>query len=240
MQKQQKGYLLLIGTLCFLIAASICVQYRSVKEFSANGKVVTQSMTENKLRDNVLKAQETTRELTEDIQKAQAELENLRKNSSAKSAEAQSLETELTTLNKSLGYTDVTGQGIVITLKDAESGDGNNINNIIHDLDLVEVVNELFNAGAEAVSINDQRIISISSINCTGNVVKINNQKISVPFVIKAVGKSDELNLTMTRPNGCLDFLKRFSIGVKVEEKDEITVPKYTGTRQYKYLLSAE
>lgn len=239
MQKQ-KGYIALIGMMCFLIAVGICVQYRSVKEFSKNGKVVTQSMTENKLRDNVLKAQETTKRLTEDIQEAQEELELLRKNSSNNSDEAKKLEEELTSLTKSLGYTDVTGQGIVITLKDAESSDSNNINNIIHDLDLVEVVNELFNAGAEAVSINDQRIISISSINCTGNVVKINNQKISVPFVIKAVGKSDELNLTMTRPNGCLDFLKRFSIGVKVEEKDEVTVPKYTGTRQYKYLVSAE
>ena len=239
MQKQ-KGYIAIIGVMCFLIAAGICVQYRSVKEFSANGKVVTQSVTENKLRDNLLKAQEQTRILTADIQKSQDELEALRKNSTTHSTEAQELEAQITELNKSLGYTDVTGQGIVITLKDAESSDSNSINNIIHDLDLVEVVNELFNAGAEAVSINDQRIISISSINCTGNVVKINNQKISVPFVIKAVGKANELNLTMTRPNGCLDFLKKFSISVKVEEKDEITVPKYTGTRQYKFLSVAE
>ena len=48
-------------------------------------------------------------------------------------------------------------------------------------------------------------------------------------------GNSNELKQTMTRPNGCLDFLQRFSIGVKVEEKSEVKVPKYTGTRQYKY-----
>ena len=239
MQKQ-KRYIAIIGLLCFITAACICVQYRSVLEFNKSGKVVTQSMTENKLRDNVMKANETTKKLTTEIQIAQKELEDLRKNSSANNDEAQKLEEELTELNKSLGYTDVTGQGIVITLKDAASSDTNTINNIIHDLDLVEVVNELFNAGAEAVSINDQRIISISSINCTGNVVKINNQKISVPFVVRAVGNSEELKQTMTRPNGCLDFLQRFSIGVKVEEKSEITVPKYTGTRQYEYLQIAE
>ena len=239
MQKQ-KGYIAIIGFLCFLTAASICVQYRSVKEFNKSGKVVTQSMTENKLRDNVMKANESTKKLTDEIQLAQKELEDLRKNSSTNNEEAKRLETELSELNKSLGYTDVKGQGIVITLKDAASTEFNTVNNIIHDLDLVEVVNELFNAGAEAVSINDQRIISVSSINCTGNVVKINNQKISVPFVITAVGNSNELKQTMTRPNGCLDFLQRFSIGVKVEEKNDVTVPKYTGTRQYKYLQVAE
>ena len=102
------------------------------------------------------------------------------------------------------------------------------------------MVNELFNQGADAVSINNQRIISTTAISCNGNVVKINNEKVSVPFVIKAIGSPTELYSTMLRPNAYLDFMKSDGIRVKVEKKDSITVPKYTGTRQYKYLQVIE
>ena len=159
------------------------------------------------------------------VQLAQTQLENLRKSSASNSEESEKLEKELTEYNRLLGYTDVTGKGIVITLQDSDStGD------LIHYIDLVEVVNELFN----------QRIVSTTAISCNGNVVKINNEKVSVPFVVKAIGSPTELYSTMLRPNAYLDFMKSDGIRVKVEKKDSITVPKYTGTRQYKYLQVVE
>ena len=71
-------------------------------------------------------------------------------------------------------------------------------------------------------------------------ITKINNEKVSVPFVVKAIGSPTELYSTMLRPNAYLDFMKSDGIRVKVEKKDSITVPKYTGTRQYKYLQVVE
>ena len=169
------------------------------------------------------------------VQFAQTQLENLRKASASNSDESEKLEKELTEYNRLLGYTDVTGKGIVITLQDS-----NSTGDLIHYIDLVEVVNELFNQGADAVSINNQRIVSTTAISCNGNVVKINNEKVSVPFVVKAIGSPTELYSTMLRPNAYLDFMQSDGIRVKVEKKDSITVPKYTGTRQYKYLQVVE
>ena len=106
---------------------------------------------------------------------------------------------------------------------------------------MLSIVNELFNAGAEAVSVNNQRIISTTAINCAGTVITINNQKVSVPFVIKAIG-GDGMYDTVARPYGYYDNLTgRIDAQIeKVDKENGITIPKYAGTRQYKYLQVVE
>ena len=219
------------------------MQYRSVLKYKTQGEASVQSMAENKLRDQVLREQENYNKLLLQLKVTESNLETLRKNAASNSDEAIKLEEELSELNRSLGYTDVTGKGLIITLEDSDANSSNYSNDsIIHDLDLVEVINELFNAGANAISVNGQRITALSAINCNGNIVKINNEKITVPFVIKAIGSPNGLYGTMERPMGYLDIMRRAGIKVTVEkkEKDEIVVPKATGTRQYKYLQVAE
>lgn len=239
--KKEKWHVFIIGGLCFLTAASICVQYRSAQSYITKSDVSVQSMSENKLRDNVLKEQENNKKLSNELQSKLDELENLRKTTASNSEEAQALETQLTELNRLLGYTDVKGKGLVITLQDADaSSNGYTNDNLVHDLDLVDIVNELFNAGAEAVSINDQRITTSTAINCNGNVVRINNEKVSVPFVIKAIGSPEGLYGTMTRPGGYLSLMENGKIKIKVEKKEELTVSKFNGTHQYKYMEIAE
>lgn len=238
--KKDKIYIIIIGILCFITAASICVQYRSTDNYVTEGQASVQSMTENKLRDKVLEEQENYSNLQKELEVAQTQLEELRKVSAANSEEAKQLEEQLTEKNRLLGYTDVTGKGLIITLRDADSTDQNSSNSLVHNLDLVDVVNELFNAGAEAISINDQRIVSTTSIICNGNIVRINNEKISVPFVIKAIGSPDALYDTMMRPDGYLDLMQDYKIKLTVEKKDDITVPKYSGTIKNDYLQAVE
>lgn len=239
--KKDKVYAIIIGIMCFVIAASICVQYRSVQSYMTVGEASVQSMAENKLRDQVLKEQENYNKLSLQAQQAQEELEALRKDAASNSEEAKALEEELTELNRLIGYTDITGKGVIITLEDSEANSSNyTSDSIIHDMDLVEVVNELFNAGASAISINDQRIVSLTAITCNGNIVKINNEKITVPFVIKAIGSPEGLRGTMVRPSGYLDLMESAGIKVKVEKSENIIVPKYTGTYQYNYLQVVE
>lgn len=240
--KKENIYGIIIGLMCFIIAASICVQYRSVLSYKTEGEASVQSMAENKLRDQILKEQENYNKLYVRYELAMQQLENLRKDAASNSEEATALEEELTELNKVLGYTDVTGKGLIITLKDSENVTEYTTDSILHDLDLVEVVNELFNAGADAVSINDQRIVSSTAISCNGNIVRINNEKISVPFVVKAIGSPDGLYETMVRPGGYIEILKDAGIKVNIEkvEKSNLVVPKYTGSFQYKYLQVVE
>ena len=104
-------------------------------------------------------------------------------------------------------------------------------------MDVLSVINELKNAGAEAISINDQRLVSTSAIVCDGNVIQINGQKIGAPFEIKAIGLSEQL-AALSRPGGYLSILQDYGIGTEVVKSKNITIPKYAGSINYKYVKS--
>ena len=88
----------------------------------------------------------------------ESEREEVSKQNQAKQEKAD----ELKKYNLLLGLTDVSGEGITITAKDGTINKAtDNISSyLVHDADLREIVNELANAGAEAISINDQRIVN--------------------------------------------------------------------------------
>ncbi len=82
--------------------------------------------------------------------------------------------------------------------------------------------------------INDQRLTPNSGIVCGGNIIDINGEKVGAPFIIKAIGKPEQL-AALNRPGGYLAKLKEYSIGVELKKSNKITIPKYTGTITYKY-----
>ena len=102
------------------------------------------------------------------------------------------------------------------------------------------MINELKNAGAEAISINGQRIVSNTAITCDGNVIRINNQKIGAPYVIQAIGYPEYLESGLNLPGGLIQYLNRDGVITKVEKSNNITIPKYTGTITYEYAKSVE
>ena len=97
------------------------------------------------------------------------------------------------------------------------------------------VVNELKAAGAEAISVNDQRIISTSAIRCVGPVIQVNYQKVATPIVIKAIGNAQYLESAMNIKNGIVDLLKGTAgIGITVSRESEVTIPKYDGVLSFR------
>lgn len=131
---------------------------------------------------------------------------------------------------------------MIITLTDSKKDISSALNPndlIVHDLDVLSVINELQNAGAEAISINDQRVVPTTGIICGGNIIDINKEKVGAPFVIKAIGLPEQL-AALSRPYGYLEILKGYGIGVETKKSNNITIPKYTGTITYKYAKTAE
>lgn len=143
------------------------------------------------------------------------------------------------------GLTQVSGPGIVVTLLDsahhnALANDPLSLANLIHDADIVLVVNELKAAGAEAVAVNGERIIGISSIRCVGPVVHVNNVPAAPPYIIEAVGDQNALYGGINLPNGVLDRLKQFDANmVKVERKDKLLLPAFAGGTQMRFAHEA-
>lgn len=199
-------------------------------------------MSENKLRDSVLREKEKYEDSYKSLEQSINELEKLRKTVATDSQEASNIEQEISNANKLLGLTELNGKGIIINLDDSKLTEKiSNMNDyIVHDLDLVEVVNELFNAGAEAVSVNGQRIVSTTAINCSGNIVKINDEKLGVPFEVKAIGLPDKLYGALTRPGGYLELMEDDGVYVDVQKSDDINIPKYNGVFNYNYMQIAE
>ena len=131
------------------------------------------------------------------------------------------------------GLTPVTGRGVVITMTDSpapvKNGENPNLY-LIHDEDMLRVVNELKAAGAEAISFNEQRLTDVSEIRCAGPTVTVNGKLFAPPFVLKAVGDPKLLQSALTMRGGISDVLKHWGIELNVEMRESVTVPSYTGT----------
>lgn len=232
---------IILGIMCIFLTAGIVVQIRTV---SSSTTTVGRTQAENELRDSVLRWKEKYENAYEKLDRKESELEKLRNQASNSNDSASGLSTKLEQYNKLLGYTDVKGPGIIITLKDADSSilKGPATDGIVHDEDLFRVVNALKNAGAEAISINGQRITSRTGISCVGNVVTINGQKVGAPFVINAIGPTIQLHSSLTMPDGYLDFLEGWGVQVQVEqvEKSTIEIPKFEGVYKTEYVSNIE
>ena len=142
-----------------------------------------------------------------------------------------------------IGLTEVNGSGVIITVADSDIDPNTVLNSndlLVHDSDILKIVNELKNAGAEAISINGQRVILTTSIICGGNIININGERIGSPFEIKAIGSPEAL-ANLSRTGGWLSILRDRGINVSEPKKsNSITIPKYSGVLNFKYLNSVD
>jgi len=136
------------------------------------------------------------------------------------------------------------GPGIEITMYDnlQNSNTSYDINDeIIHDVDILNVLNDLRNAGAEAISINDQRVLANSEIFCRGPVIMVNGKSIATPFVVKAIGEPKVLMASVYAPGTYGDILKTvYEIGFEPQIKDRVLIPAYKGNFSYKFAKDTE
>lgn len=233
MKKRQVA--ITLGIMCLLLTVAISVQVRTMN--SANS-TVSKTLADNDLRDQVLKMKEKFDNTSNDFINAQKELEKVRQVATKDDETAETKERELTENNMILGNTDVTGEGVEIILADAVniSSGLSASEQIIHYGDIQDVVNELRNAGAEAIEVNGQRIVNTSAITCEGNIIKINGERIGSPFTIKAIGSKELLYGALERAGSILDWIREGGNIATVTKKDSIIINRFTGVISHEYL----
>ncbi len=233
--KNKKVISFVLGMMCFALTLGICIQIKTVT--GSNSIVGENGSENNELRAEVLRYKEKYDHKYKDLEKAENQLEKERQNATQNDSELEQKEEIIKQGNKMIGLTEVTGPGVIVTLSDGKK-DPNTVLNpsdlIVHEADVLSVINELKNAGAEAISINDQRIVPMSSISCGGNIIDINGEKVGAPFAIKAIGLPEQL-AGLTRQGGYLEILKSAGVGVELKKSNHIVIPKYTGVITYKY-----
>ena len=231
---------LTLGIMCFILTLLIAVQYRTVK----NANKVAGTNYNSELKTEVLKWKERYEEAYSVLEETEKVLEVKRNQATINNNESSEIQKELKTLNSLIGTIDVKGNGIVLTVADNNNVTSQTVgvldsisNYLIHDKDLLMLVNELKNAGAEAISINGERIINTTAITCDGNVILINDNKISSPFEIKAIGSPEALLGAIKRPGGYLEQqLEAYGLVTSIEKKEDIIIYKYNGIINYTLL----
>lgn len=135
------------------------------------------------------------------------------------------------------GMTALEGPGIILTIDDsgkiAKKDNDPNLY-LVHDEDILKVVNELRAAGAEAISINDQRLTANSEIRCAGPTISVNNVRSAPPFEIRAIGDKDNLINAINMRGGVADSLKVWGIKLDIQPSDNVWIPAYKASSKYK------
>lgn len=223
-QKTKVVVILIFCILGFMLAT----QFRSVENLKSS------TLPYQRVEDLTEQLKRTERERTELF----VELQKLKETNSSEVYSKQ-----IKQLNMDAGKLAVHGPGVSATIDDskvtAKPGDNPNIY-LIHDDDLLKVINELRAAGAEAISINEQRIIATSEIRCAGPTVSVNNVRSSPPYIIKAIGDPQSLDASLKMRGGVVETLKFWGIQVQTKKEENITVPAYKGTFTFDYAKPVE
>jgi len=221
-----------VGLAILLLSFLVTLQFKSVRVNNA------QNLQKNVRMDELLGDLKRQQELNEDLKKQidayQNDIAKFREEAVQHSGYSEILLEQLNRAELIAGLVDVKGPGITITLNDNQnrSAGGNALNaseSLIHDEDIRRVINELCAAGAEAIAVNDSRIISTSAIRCVGPSILINDEKMTPPYVIYAIGKADQLEAAMNLNGGVIDNLKVWGFTIAIEKHNEILIPKYKG-----------
>jgi len=169
----------------------------------------------------------------QEVQSLRAQLAKLQTSVAENSGQGQLLNQSLKEAQRFAGLTPVEGPGIVITLRDVQNPTADMMieATIIHDVDVLRVVNELWNSGAEAISINGQRVVATTGFRCVGPVMRVNDVPIASPVIIKALGDTDTLLGGMNLPGGIISELKETSPKmVTLEGAKKLELPSYSGS----------
>ncbi|WP_026476377.1 DUF881 domain-containing protein [Alkaliphilus transvaalensis] len=140
---------------------------------------------------------------------------------------------EINELRVISGFVDLEGEGVIVSMSDAtrdlyELEDPNNL--LIHEGDVLAIVNDLKFAGAEAISINGQRLLPNSEIKCAGYTITINGHTYGQPFVIRAIGDPVTLEASVKSPDSNAHFLRQvYGVVIEAQTSSRIRIPRYDG-----------
>jgi len=223
---------LVMGLVVLVLTFLISLQFKSVTVNNAQSQ--QQSLRVDELLADLKKEREQNEDLKKQLEAYQNDIAQYREDTEQNSDYSKFLSEQLKRAEIMAGFVDVKGPGISITLSDIDNRKSTQAilssnETLIHDEDIRRVINELCAAGAEAISVNDSRIISTSAVRCVGPTILVNDTKMSPPYVIRAIGKADQLEAAMNLNGGVIDNLKVWGFSISISKHEEIIIPKYSG-----------
>ncbi len=185
--------------------------------------------------------QKEQNELKTQLAQLRARLDEIQRTASSQSGAAKELQVELDELKANAGLTPESGDGVVVQLDDARnvSVSTRDIDrSICHATDLTDIINTAWKGGAQAIAVNDERLVNSSSVYCVGSTIMVNGTLMSPPFNIAAIGPQNSLLGAYDDPNQLQDIKQRRDVqglGFHVSRASAIHVPAFSGALNVRY-----
>ncbi|MDU2196943.1 MAG: DUF881 domain-containing protein [Peptostreptococcaceae bacterium] len=200
--------------------------------------------------NNVYISLEEKRLLESEINNKKVEISNLKKRKEEYEKSLKAYKEVIKNENKSIeelmneeldylkvisGYSSIVGSGVVITIKDSErelsSGETPN-DLLVHDIDILRILNDLKKAGSKGIAINGERVLPTSEIKCSGATITVNKTTYGQPFIIEAIGDTESLMASINAPQSYASLLRSvYGIYINIEENEEITLKFYENNK---------
>ncbi len=241
----KNAYIPILALICLVTSVLITVQIRTISQSKSE---ITRLKNENELRDEINEWKDMYESITYKVSDLETKITDYKNAASANDATLKLLNREIEDLEILSGLTELKGSGVIVTLDDtrainqiaADAGFYDPNVYVIHDSDILLVINELKAAGAEAISINGQRMTNNTEIRCVGPVIQINGIRLTAPFKITAIGAPDTLASSLKLRGGIVDQITQADIDVMIEKSDSVIVPKFDKVIEYKYASPIE
>ena len=234
MKKEKIFMSIIIGVACSILMTVMFAQFKTIEETDITG---IETAREEELRTMISSWKSKYEETSEKLEETNKKINEYQEKVSSNQESSELLEQELLQTNKLVGKTEVTGEGIIITLSD------NNETTIL-DTDLLKLINELRLAGAEAISINDVRVVGMTDIVEVNDTILVNEERVVSPYVVKAIGNQTYLSSALSLKNsGFIDMYTSSGKTVKMTIEKNIKIPAYRSQNnlmQFRYAKEAE
>lgn len=232
--KNKNVMAVIIGIVCVILVGVMFAQFKTVEETDITG---IESAREAELQTMLSSWKTKYEEMNEKLQDTRIKIAQYEQTINSREETANVLDKELEQTNLLVGKTNVIGEGVIITLED------NDEKSIIAS-DLRTLINELKLAGAEAISVNNKRILNMTEIVDVNGRILINEDATVSPFIVKAIGNQTYLSSALSLKNsGFVDTNKKLGKTVKMIEEKNISILAYSGSKnqmQFKYAKEVE
>lgn len=231
-----------IAFVCLVLSFMLTLQFKTIRK---NSELNLELKRASDLQQELNNLKDKYDDVSKKLSKTEDKVNEYQEAASQSNKSINVIKKDLDEAGILAGLSTVKGPGVTVTLKDSTlknpmPGTIDENQYVIHDSDMLLVINELRDAGAEAISLNDQRILATSEVRCAGTVISVNNTKVAAPFVVKAIGNPDYLESSLVFRGGAIDTLKYWGIEVNIKKDNNLIVPKYDGAINFKYATPAK
>ncbi len=220
-----------LALVCVVLGIMVTLQYRTVNQ----GIGPVSDYRAKELASQLKKVREERDKLITMKNEYEVKIREYENSASQGSITAKMLKKELDNVRILAGLEDVQGPGITVKVDDLKFAEETQYALITYSM-LLEIVNELNAAGAEAISINDQRVVSNTEIRQTGGIhININMVSYAPPFEFKVIGDPKTLEAALRLREGVVEKIESYNIAVTITQEQLVNIPKYNGVIEKKY-----